>query len=307
MHVHAPHDPSDGMARPLRWALGINLAFAAVEFVAGTLAGSIALLSDAVHNLSDVPAMALSLFALYSQRKPADELRTYGYQRSGVLAAFVNGLLLVGVGGFIIWEAVARVQQPAPVVTGIMVWVSAAGLLVNGGIAWMMVRGHKDLNLRTILIHNAGDAASNAAILVGALVIGWSGLYIIDPLLGAVIGAGILWSSVSVLRETTHILLEGTPRNLEIETVAQAMLTVTEVEEVHDVHIWSLGSNHNALSCHVRVLEMSVSQSALVLTRLKTLLEKEFQISHTTIQLEPAARAPALHTLTAENNKTRKQ
>lgn len=299
MHMHAPHSPAGGMARPLRWALGVNLAFAALEFAAGYFAGSIALLSDAVHNLSDVPSMALSLFALYAQSKPADSLRTYGYQRSGVLAAFVNGLLLVGVGLFILWEAIERVRNPAPVIPSILIWVSALGLLVNGGIAWVMVRGRGDLNLRTIFIHNAGDAASNAAILAGGVVIGWTGLFIIDPLLSLLIGGGILWSSISVLRETTHILLEGTPKNLKVETVAQAMLTVEGVEEVHDIHIWSLGTNLNALSCHVRVPEMGTNQSALILTRLNTLLEKEFQISHTTIQFEPMANSPSLHTLPA--------
>ena len=291
------------MDRPLRWALGINLAFAAVEFAAGYMAGSIALISDAVHNLTDVPAMLLSLVALYTQRKPADALRTYGYQRSGVLAAYANGLLLIAVGGYILWEAAQRARQPGPVATEVMVWVSVLGILVNGGIAWAMVRGRGDLNIRTVLIHNAGDAASNAAILVGAAVIGRTGLFIIDPLLGFAIGIGILWSSISVLRETTHILLEGTPRNLRIDTVAQAMLQVPGVEEVHDVHIWSLASHLHALSCHVRVPEISTSESAQILDRLNELLEKEFDITHTTIQFEPMVGPQGLHPLPTQGTK----
>ena len=288
MHVDTPHDaPTAGMERPLRWSLWINLAYAAVELAAGIMAGSIALISDAVHNLSDVPSMSISLLALRAEKRPADSLRTFGYRRSGVLAAFTNCIALLAVGGYVIWEAADRAFDPGPVATDIMIWVSIAGLVVNGGIAAMMLRGRRDLNLRTVLIHNAGDAASSLAILAGAIIIGQTGHTIVDPILGVLIGVGILWSSIGVLRETTHILLEGTPASLRIEQVAEAILRDDQVQEVHDVHIWSLGANHFALSCHVRVTEMTTSQGAQLLNRLVELLEREFHIGHTTIQIEP--------------------
>lgn len=291
MHV----EETPGMSRALRWALGVNLAFVVVEFVGGYLAQSLALLSDAVHNLSDIPSMSLSLFALYTQRRPADTRRTYGYQRSGVLAAFVNALILVGIAGYIFYEAYQRFRTPIEVGTTLMVWVSVVGIGVNGGIAGLMLRGRRDLNLRTILIHNAGDAASNVAILVGAVVISQTGWILIDPLLGFAIGAAVLWSSWGIIKQTTNILLEGTPPDIQVEKVARAMLQVPGVVEVHDIHIWSLAAHLHALSCHVRIGEMSTSESEKILDQLNALLAREFSISHTTIQFEPQTAPAAAH------------
>lgn len=274
------------MGRALLWALGVNLAFVVVEFVGGYLAHSLALISDAVHNLSDLPAMSLALFALYAQRRPADPQRTYGYQRSGVLAAFVNALLLVAVAGYIFYEAYQRFLSPVPVGTTLMVWVAVLGIGVNGGIALAMWRGRRDLNLRTVLIHNAGDAASNLGILAGALAIARTGWLLIDPLISVAIGAAVLWTSWGILKETTNILLEGTPADLSVEDVARAMLKLPGVAEVHDVHIWSLAAHLHALSCHVRIEEMPTRESEKILAQLNALLARDFGISHTTIQFE---------------------
>lgn len=293
MHLHA-HDTS-GMDRALGWALGVNLTFVVVEFVAGYLAHSLALVSDAVHNLSDLPSMSLALFALYVQRRPADHRRTYGYQRSGVLAAFVNALILVAIAGYIFYEAYERFHSPVPVGTSLMVWVSVLGIGVNGSIALAMWRGRRDLNLRTVLIHNAGDAASNVGILAGALIIAKTGWLLIDPVISVVIGAAVLWTSWGVLKETTNILLEGTPPDLKVEDVARAMLKVPGVAEVHDIHIWSLAAHLRALSCHVRVGEMSTRESEKILDQLKAVLADEFDITHTTIQFEPVATPASLH------------
>ena len=300
MHLHVEESP--GMSRALAWALGLNLAFVGMEFVGGFLAQSLALLSDAVHNLSDLPSMSLSLVALYAQRRPADPQRTYGYQRSGVLAAFVNALLLVAVAGYIFYAAYGRWRAPVEVDTGVMLWVAAAGIGVNGGIAWLMWRGRRDLNLRTVLLHNAGDAASSAAILAGALVIARTGWTLVDPLLGFTIGLAVLWSSGGIIRETTHILLEGTPRGLRVEEVARAMLKVPGVAEVHDIHIWSLAAGLHALSCHVRIEEMSTRESEKVLAQLNARLACDFHVSHTTIQFEPRTTAEPAHFFPAGEN-----
>jgi len=298
MHVHE----IPGMRRALGWSLWVNLAFVVLEFVGGYLANSLALITDAVHNLSDVPSMGLSLFALYAERRPADQRRTYGYQRSGVLAAFVNALLLLAVAGYILFEAYQRLRRPVPVETGLMVWIALIGIGVNGGIAWAMWRGRRDLNLRTVLIHNAGDAASNAGILVGALLIARTGWLVIDPIISAAIGLAVLWTTWGMLKSTTNILLEGTPPELSIEAVARAMLKVPGVVEVHDIHIWSLAARLHALSCHVRIGEMSTSESEKILDQLKALLAREFNISHTTIQFEPEA-ASAAHYFPASRHR----
>jgi cobalt-zinc-cadmium efflux system protein len=293
MHLHAHEAP--GMGRALVWALAVNLGFVVVEFVAGFWANSLALITDAVHNLSDLPSMSLALLALFVQRRPADARRTYGYQRSGVLAAFVNALVLVAVAAYIFYASYQRLQSPQPVLTEVLVWVSLAGIVVNGGIAWRMWRGRSDVNLRTVVIHNAGDAASNVAILAGALVMQRTGWLWVDPLLSAAIGAMVLWSSWGVIKETTNILLEGTPRGVNVEQVARAMLKVPGVVEVHDVHIWSLASSLHALSCHVRIAEMSTRESEKILEQLNALLEREFGITHTTIQFESQPLAAKVH------------
>lgn len=283
------------MGRALVWALGANLAFVVAEFAAGYWANSLALVSDAVHNLSDLPSIGLSLLALYAARRPADARRTYGYQRSGILAAFVNALILALVAGYIFYEAYLRLRAPEPVDTSLMVWVALVGIGVNGGIAWGMWRGRRDLNLRTVLIHNAGDSASCAGILVGALVIARTGWSVVDPLLGFAIGAAVLWSSWGVIKEATNILLEGTPRGVDVETVARAMLKVPGVLEVHDVHIWSLAAHSPALSCHVRIGEMSTRESEQILAQLNERLAREFGITHTTIQFEPQVASAKVH------------
>jgi cobalt-zinc-cadmium efflux system protein len=265
-----------------------TVALVVVEFVAGALGHSIALLSDGVHNLTDVPTIAISwLAARWSVRPPTPE-KTYGYQRSGVLAAFVNAMLLVLVALYILFESYKRLLHPVGVRTQLMIWVAVFALIVNGGITLGLVSGRKDLNLRSILIHNFGDALSNIAIIAGALAIRWIGVIWVDPIIGIVIGLMVLWSAVGILRESSHILLEGLPRNLRLESVAHAILAVQGVEEVHDIHIWTIGAELQALSCHVRIPDMHMEESEKVLCAIRERLAEEFHITHTTVQFERA-------------------
>jgi cobalt-zinc-cadmium efflux system protein len=265
-----------------------TVALVVVEFVAGALGHSIALLSDGVHNLTDVPTIAISwLAARWSVRPPTPE-KTYGYQRSGVLAAFVNAMLLVLVALYILFESYERLLHPVGVRTQLMIWVAVFALIVNGGITLGLVSGRKDLNLRSILIHNFGDALSNIAIIAGALAIRWTGVTWVDPVIGIVIGLMVLWSAVGILRESSHILLEGLPRNLRLESVAHAILAVQGVEEVHDIHIWTIGAELQALSCHVRIPDMHMEESEKVLCAIRERLAEKFHITHTTVQFERA-------------------
>jgi cobalt-zinc-cadmium efflux system protein len=264
--------------------LGLVLA----EVVGGLLGRSVALLNDAVHNLSDVPALGISFLAMRWAQRPADNEKTYGYHRAGTLAAFTNSVCLVLLSIWLAWEAIDRLRSPVTVVESWMIWTSIAALAVNGGITLALVRGRKDLNLRSILVHNFGDALSNIAIIVGALVIHATGASWIDPILGLAIGILVLWSSVGILRESSHILLEGRPRELTIEDVARAMLTIEGIYEVHDLHIWSLGGGHIALSLHARVPDMHMDQCEAILISIREKARKEFRIEHTTVQLERA-------------------
>jgi len=268
--------------------MAATLALVIAEIFGGTLGRSVALLNDAVHNLSDVPTLAISWVALRWASRPADSDRTYGYHRAGILAAFTNALLLVFVALVLAYEAWERFAHPVAVVESWMIATSIAALAVNGGITLALVRGRSDLNLRSILIHNFGDALSNIAILIGAVIIYSTGALWLDPALGLAIGALVLWSAWGILKESAHILLEGRPRGMQLENVARAILAVPGVQEVHDIHIWTLGADVHALSCHVRIPDMHMDESERILAAICESLSRDFRISHTTIQFERA-------------------
>jgi len=271
----------------LVWAIAATLGLVIAEILGGFLGRSVALLNDAVHNLSDIPALGISWLAMQWAQRPADSEKTYGYHRAGTLAAFTNAVLLVGLALWLGYEAIERLRAPVEVVESWMIWTSLAALAVNGGITLALLGGRKDLNLRSILVHNFGDALSNIAIIVGALIIRQTGLYWIDPLLGLAIGLLVLYSSLGILRESAHVLLEGRPRETRIEEVARAILSVEHVAEVHDVHVWSLGGGHNALSCHARIPDMHMDECEKVLSAIQEKV-REFGIEHSTVQLERA-------------------
>jgi len=300
-HSHAGHSPSHGGAhagnchahptlRPavLGWAMAATLGLVIAELFGGILGRSVALLNDAVHNLSDVPALGISYLAMRWAERPADTEKTYGYHRAGTLAAFTNAFVLVLLALWLGYAAFERFRSPVAVVESWMIWTSLGALAVNGGITLALVRGRGDLNLRSILVHNFGDALSNIAIIAGALIIHATGARWIDPLLGLAIGLLVLASSIAILRESSHILLEGRPPDLRVEDVARAILTVAGVQEVHDVHLWSLGGGHHALSLHARVPDMHLDECERLLAAIKQVASKEFGVDHTTVQLERA-------------------
>ena len=268
--------------------MAATLALVVAEVIGGFLGHSVALLNDAVHNLSDVPALGISWLAMRWAERPADTEKTYGYHRAGTLAAFTNALVLVLLSLWLGYEALERLRSPVPVVASWMIWTSVAALGVNGGITLALVRGRNDLNLRSILVHNFGDALSNIAIIAGAIAIRTTGAQWLDPILGLAIGILVLWSSIGILRESAHILLEGRPREMHVEEVARAILTIEGVHEVHDVHIWSLGGGHNALSLHARVPDMHMDACERILISIQEKAAKDFRIDHTTVQLERA-------------------
>ncbi|MGH9669981.1 MAG: cation diffusion facilitator family transporter [Terriglobales bacterium] len=273
-------------SRALKVALVATAAYIVLTAVAGVRAHSLALLSEAGHNLTDFLALALSWAAVRLQTRPPSVRRTYGYQRAGVLAAFLNALTLVGISFYIFFEAVRRLRQPEPVEPGIMMAVAAAGVVMNAGIAVMLWRAGRDVNLRSAILHELGDTVSTAAVIAGGWAILQTGQAWIDPALSFGIGALILWSSLGILRETLNILLEGTPRGMDLAHIAQAIAAIEGVIEVHDLHVWSLGSEWHALSCHIRVADIPLSASERILREVNDLLRQRFRIHHTTIQLE---------------------
>ena len=285
MHAHSHNHGATG--RILRWSLVATLAFVVVEVAAGFQAHSLALLSDAGHNLTDALALVMAWFGFYLQSKPADESRTYGYHRAGVLSAFVNALTLVALSAWIIYESVERFRNPEPVRQGLMMAVAALGLMVNAGIMLALrASSRHDINLRSAFVHFLGDALGSLGIIAGAVVIGYTGWQQMDPLLSVLISLLIVWTAWDIIRESLNILLEGLPRGIRLADVVGALRSTDGVLDVHDLHIWSLGSNTHALSCHVLIDDVPPSASDAVLRRLNSVLAERFHIFHTTVQFE---------------------
>lgn len=287
MHVHA--SPGGNTSRVLRISLLVTLAYVALLVIAGIRSHSLALLSEAGHNLSDFMALLMSWVAVVLQSRPANSRKTFGYKRAGVLVAFVNGLSLILIAFYIFYEAVQRLSRPVDVQPAIMIWAAAAGVVMNGVIALLLMRGHRDINLRSALLHEVGDTLSTAAVLIGGVVIAFTGQHWIDPALSVGIGVMILWSSMGIVRESLNILLEGTPSGMELERIERAIGAIAGVNQVHDLHVWSIGSDTHSLSCHVAIADMPASESENILRAIRECLATEFHIHHTTIQFELAA------------------
>jgi cobalt-zinc-cadmium efflux system protein len=284
MHVHAHGTGSP--TRVLKISLAATLGYIGLLVVAGIRAHSLALLSEAGHNLSDFLALLLSLVAVYFQSRPASSTKTYGYHRAGVLAALVNSGSLVVVSFFIFYEAFQRLQNPEHVRAGVMMWVAAAGVVMNGVIAVLLYRSGGDVNVRSALLHEVGDTLSTAAVIGGGWLILATGNYWIDSVLSVGIGVLILWSGFGIVRETLNILLEGTPRGMKLEKIESAIRSVDGVNDVHDLHVWSIGSETHALSCHISIADIPPSVSERILRDVKDRLLHNFRIDHTTIQFE---------------------
>lgn len=282
-HTHPPLT-----ARMLRLALGVTLAYIVLLVVTGFRAHSLALLSEAGHNVSDFFALLLSWVAAYLSERPATSTKTYGWRRAGVLAAFVNAVTLVVIAILIFYSAIQRLSHPEPVQGGVMMWVAAAGVVLNGAIAVMLLRGGRDLNVRSVLIHEVGDTLSTAAVIAGGWAILASGRTWIDPALSIAISAMILLSSISIIRESLNILLEGAPSSIELETIDSELRAVSGVLDVHDLHIWSIGSDTYALSSHITIADIPPSASNAILDELRRMLAGRHHIYHTTIQFESA-------------------
>jgi cobalt-zinc-cadmium efflux system protein len=284
MHVHATS--TGKMQRVLRLSLAATLGYVLLTLIAGLRAHSLALVSEAGHNASDALALVLSFVAVHFQSRPATDRKTFGYQRAGVLAAFLNAMTLIVISVWIAVEAIDRLTRPVHVQPNLMMLVAAAGVVMNGVIAAMLWRCSQDVNLRSVFIHMLGDTLSTAAVIIGGAAILFTGLTWIDPVLSLGIAALILWSSVGIVRETLNILLEGTPRGLSLTQIRSTLEEIEGVEDVHDLHVWSLGSQTHALASHVTIADIPPSESARILEQINGRLRENFHIHHTTIQFE---------------------
>ena len=288
-HHHGPVDTGDW-----RYAVGllVNLAFVAVEFGAGIVSGSTALMADAGHNLSDVMGLAMAGGAAWLARRASGPGKTYGYGKATVLAALANALLLIFACGAIAFEAVRRLAEPAPVMSGLIMGVAAIGFVINLGTALMFMRDqHSDLNARGAYLHMMADAAVSIGVVIAGAVIMVSGWSIIDPLVSIVIVAVILIGTWGLLKDSVNLAIDAAPRGVDVEVIRSAFLALPGVTAMHDLHVWGLSTTETALTahlCHDRPDPEGLLAEAQALAR------GRFRIGHTTLQLEagPLAGCP---------------
>jgi len=257
------------------------------EVIGGILSNSLALLSDAGHMLVDALALGLSLFAMTIARRPATLSKTYGYHRVEIMAALTNGTILVGVSLFIFYEAYQRFLDPPVVKIPIMLLVASIGLVANlAGILLLRKGSHRSLNIRAAFWHIIGDTISSVGVIMAGVIIAFTGWYVVDAIIAFFIGGIILWGAVRIVRQASDILLEAVPRHVQVGEVIETIKSVPGVEEVHDIHIWTITSGIHALSAHLIIEDQMVSGSAEIVTTVNEKLAKHFNITHTTLQLE---------------------
>jgi len=282
-HTHSVQAATRRMAL----ALFITLGFVVVEAAAGIIANSLALLTDAAHNLTDVIALALSWYAVRLTLRPANSGKTFGYHRAGILIALFNSTTLVIIALGIFYEAYQRLLNPPAVEGGLMTAVAALAFVVNLGTALLVKPGSAhDLNQRSAFIHLAGDALSTLGALIAGVLIMLTGWYVLDPLVSVLIGLLIVWNAWLIIRESVEILLEGTPRDIDVVALVTDIQQVAWVRGVHDLHVWSITRNMRALSAHVLVDDEPISMGAGIQRGINTVLQQQYNIAHATLQLE---------------------
>jgi cobalt-zinc-cadmium efflux system protein len=286
-HSHAHHAPPNVSGRAMAAAVTLTLAFVVVEGIAGWLAHSLALVSDAGHNLADAAALGFSWYALSISNRPSHEGMTFGYHRVGIFAALANAVSLVLIAIFIAWEGIARIREPQPADGRLMIGVAAAGIVVNLAVGLWLHKGSKDdLNIRSAYLHMMGDALSAFGVVIAGVLVATLGLSLADPIVSLLIAVLILYSSYGVLRESATVLLEGTPAGMDMPSVIAAIKGVGGVLDVHDLHVWMVGPGVVACSCHILVAEQSVREGQQVLRAVVHDIEHRFNITHTTVQVE---------------------
>ena len=277
------HNTNDGS---IKFGLVLNSLFTIVEFIFGVLTGSLALIADAAHNLTDTFTLTVSFIANRLSRREANASKTFGYGRATILAALLNATIMIAVAGFITFEAIQRLQHPVAVEGGIVAAVAAVGIAVNGSIAYVLLKNRKDLNMRSAFVDMAFDALSSLGAVIAGLLILFTGVKYVDSIVGLVIAALLLYNTIKILREAVQILLEGTPKDLDIVAITQAITDTEKVLSVDDMHVWAIRSGYNALSCHIVIDETELKNSRDIVEAVKAQLRTKYDIQHATIEVE---------------------
>ena len=287
IHHHESCHLKSTSSKPLKIVLAIVLVIMVAEVIGGILSGSLALLGDAGHMLVDALALGLSLFAITIARKPASPTRTYGYHRVEIIAALANGTILMLISIYIFYEAYQRFSNLPDIQTPLMLIIAAVGLLANiAGIFLLKQASHANLNIKAAFWHIIGDTISSVGVIIAGLIIHFTGWSIVDPIIAVFIGAIILWGAVRIVKESVDVLLESVPGHVEVDEIIDMMTGISGVEEVHDIHVWTITSGIHALSAHLLIEDQMVRKSADILEMVNQKLAQQFNITHTTLQLE---------------------
>ncbi|MNS32449.1 Cadmium, cobalt and zinc/H(+)-K(+) antiporter [compost metagenome] len=292
-HGHHHHHHLHLTGRKLAIAFFLSFFILAVLVVGGIMSRSLALLADAGHVVTDIAALGLSWYATAQALRPADQQRTFGYHRTGILAALANAVTLIVIAVFISYEAYQRLWAPQAVESGIMMGAAAVGLFLNLGIGWWLKdESEHNLNVRSAFLHVIGDAAASAGVIVGAIIIMLTGWHIVDPILSVAIAVFIAYGAWQVLDESLHILMEGVPRGLDLNQLVADVRAIPGVVDMHELHVWSISSGLTSLSCHLLIEDQHVSESMAIIGKVNSVLGDKYHIEHTTIQAEAAHCSP---------------
>ena len=282
-HQHHTHESIRGLLS----AVFINILLTLAQVIGGIISGSLSLIADALHNLSDAASLGIALFARTISRKPADKTKSFGYQRAEVIAALINLTLLITVSLYLIYEAVWRIVEPQVVTGLIIIVIAGVAFLVDMVTALITYRISKNsMNMKAAFLHNLADALTSIGVIIaGALILLYQ-WYWIDTLLTFVIAGFVLWQGTIMLPKTIHLLMEGTPENLSSDEIKTSMEEVREVEDVHHIHVWNLDENRIALEAHVVVTSNELQEVEVIKGKLKEILENKFKITHSTLEFE---------------------
>ena len=286
----------------LRLGLALTLAILVIELAGGLLSHSLALLSDAGHVLTDVFALGLAWFAVEQSKRPADQRRTYGYHRVGILAALLNAVTLIVIVLAIGFEAVRRIMDPAPIQGGVVIATALVAIAINAFVILTLRGDGVNLNLRAAMLHVTGDVAASAGVVIAGAVILLTGWLYIDPILSLAIAAFIAYGAWGIVRETVNLLMEGTPHEVNLAAVTAEISATKLVTGIHDLHVWALSSDEMALSCHIVIADTSLGDAEHVVRDLESKLCDRFAIGHTTIQVESCHPCGEIHHGAGEHN-----
>lgn len=285
-HSHS-HDLSGIKTKNLIITMILNVIITIAEVIGGIFAGSLSLISDALHNLSDVLSIVISIIAIKISQKQNDERMTFGYKRSSVLAALINSSVLVGISLFLFKEAYSKFINPEVINGAVVIWVSITGLTANAVGSYLLHQGAQgDMNMKSAYLHLFSDALSSMGVLIGGIMILYFKIYWIDPLLTVAIAVYVLKESFEIIKKVVNVLMQGTPENIDVYEIVEAIKAIPEVEDVHHVHVWSLDDNNINFEAHVNIKNMLVSDTGSIYEKIEQELYRHFSINHVTIQFE---------------------